>query len=140
MDCKTVISYIKPTILSFYMFNIWNGFPIYENNSKIGKFISLIGTDNVQFTKQYSFCHYVVWNNNLNNKTMVDEVITNEEFDDLNTFYYVAKDEENDFYWVLNLDDHPNSFLLDKSFQHLVPSKIREGNESMVIKQPLPPM
>jgi N-acyl-L-homoserine lactone synthetase len=79
----------------------------------------------------------------LNGKKMANEVINKEEFevfDDLNTFYFVAKDKENDFYWVLNLDDHPNSFLLDKSFQHLVPSKIREGNESMVIKQPLPPM
>ncbi len=78
--------------------------------------------------------------NNLNVLTMANEVQISEEFDEFNTFYYVAKDEENDFYWVLNLDDHPNSFLLDKSFQHLVPSKIREDNESMVIKQPLPPM
>ncbi len=78
--------------------------------------------------------------NNLNGLAMVNEVQISEEFDALNTFYFVAKDKENDFYWVLNLDDHPNSFLLDKSFQHLVPSKIREGNESMVIKQPLPPM
>lgn len=78
--------------------------------------------------------------NKLNGLAMVNEVQISEEFDALNTFYFIAKDKENDFYWVLNLDDHPNSFLLDKSFQHLVPSKIREGNESMVIKQPLPPM
>jgi hypothetical protein len=68
---------------------------------------------------------------------MIDEELNIEEFDSLNNFYYVAKDEENDFYWVINLEDHPSSFILDKSFQHLVPSKIREGQESMVIKQPI---
>jgi len=69
---------------------------------------------------------------------MIDEELNIEEFNSLNNFFYVAKDEGNDFYWVINLEDHPSSFLLDKSFQHLVPSKIREGQESMVIKQPIP--
>jgi hypothetical protein len=69
---------------------------------------------------------------------MTDEELNIEEFNNTNDFFYVAKDEENGFYWVLNLEDHPSSFLLDKSFQHLMPSKIREGQESMVIKQPIP--
>ena len=46
---------------------------------------------------------------------MFDEELYIEEFDSLNNFYFVAKDEESDFYWVINLEDHPSSFILDKS-------------------------
>lgn len=51
-------------------------------------------------------------------------------------YYCVVKDKKQDFYWVINLEDHPNSFLLDKSFQqHLAPN-MKEGQESYVVIQP----
>ena len=51
-------------------------------------------------------------------------------------FYYVVADEENDFYWALNLDDHPNSFILDKSYQNFRNNISGQENESMVVIQP----
>ncbi|MBM3435289.1 MAG: hypothetical protein FJY07_03610 [Bacteroidetes bacterium] len=50
--------------------------------------------------------------------------------------YFIVKNEEFGFYWVLNLENHPNSFLLDKTFQHFVPSTFKENQESMVVFQP----
>jgi len=50
--------------------------------------------------------------------------------------YCIVKNKENNFYWILNLEDHPNSFLLDKSFQQYLPTANFKAYESMVIIQP----
>ena len=64
-------------------------------------------------------------------------------FEDLNKmisplpdFYCVVKDKGQNFYWVIDLENHPNSFLVDSSFQNLVPPQLKEGQESIVIIQP----
>lgn len=51
-------------------------------------------------------------------------------------YYYVIKDKDQDCYWVINLEDHPNSFLLDKSYQQFVNNDKMEQQDSYVIKQP----
>jgi len=51
-------------------------------------------------------------------------------------FYCVVKDQEQDFYWVVNLEDHPNSFLLDPTYQNLNSPDLKKDQESMVIIQP----
>jgi hypothetical protein len=51
--------------------------------------------------------------------------------------YCIIKNKEDGFYWVLNLENHPNSFLLDKSFQHFVPRSVKQDQESMVVFQPM---
>ena len=51
-------------------------------------------------------------------------------------YYCVIRDKKQDFYWVINLEDHPNSFLLDQSFQNFLPSQMKEDQETMVIFQP----
>ena len=50
--------------------------------------------------------------------------------------YCIVKNKENNFYWVLNLEDHPNSFLLDKSFQQYLPATNYQAYETMVVIQP----
>ena len=50
--------------------------------------------------------------------------------------YCIIKNREDGFYWVLNLDNHPNSFLLDKTYQHFLPSSFKKDQESMVVFQP----
>lgn len=50
--------------------------------------------------------------------------------------YFIIKNKEDGFYWVLNLENHPNSFLLDKTYQHFVPSSVKTDQESMVVFQP----
>lgn len=52
-------------------------------------------------------------------------------------FYCVLKDNDHDFYWVINLEDHPNSFLLDKGYQQLNSQGIEDNQQSMVIIQPV---
>lgn len=51
--------------------------------------------------------------------------------------FYVIQDQEEDFYWVINLEDHPNSFLLDKSYQNLLSDKDKATNSSMIVFQPI---
>jgi len=51
--------------------------------------------------------------------------------------YCIIKNKEDGFYWVLNLENHPGSFLLDKSFQNSMPSGFKENQESMVVFQPV---
>ena len=55
---------------------------------------------------------------------------------ELPDFYCVVKDKEQDFYWVINLEDHPGTFLLDKSYQQYLPADQKEDTESFVIIQP----
>ncbi|MCD4682608.1 MAG: hypothetical protein K8R86_04925 [Bacteroidales bacterium] len=50
--------------------------------------------------------------------------------------YCIIKNKQDGFYWVINLEDHPNSFLLDQSFQNFLPSQMKEDQETMVIFQP----
>lgn len=50
--------------------------------------------------------------------------------------YCIIKNKEDGFYWVLNLENHPNSFLLDKTFQHFLPPTFKKDQESMVVFQP----
>jgi len=49
--------------------------------------------------------------------------------------YCIFKNKKYGFYWVINLEDHPSSFLLDKSYQNFSP-KYKDNNQSMVIFQP----
>jgi hypothetical protein len=51
--------------------------------------------------------------------------------------FYVIQDEEHDFYWVIDLEDHPNSFLLDKTYQNLLTGKEKSNNSSMIVFQPI---
>jgi len=51
-------------------------------------------------------------------------------------FFFVVKDTEEDFYWVLNLEDHPKSFLLDRSYQHFLSKNKKGDQDSMIIIQP----
>ena len=53
-----------------------------------------------------------------------------------NTDGSIIKNKQDGFYWVINLEDHPNSFLLDQSFQNFLPSQMKEDQETMVIFQP----
>ena len=55
---------------------------------------------------------------------------------DLPDFYCVVKDQEQDFYWVINLDDHGSCFLLDSTYQQLTSPDTKEDQESLVIIQP----
>lgn len=50
--------------------------------------------------------------------------------------YCIIKNKEDGFYWVLNLEDHPNSFLLDRSYQNFLRPQFKEDQESMVVIQP----
>ena len=61
--------------------------------------------------------------------------ITN-QYRGLPDFYCVVKDQDQDFYWVINLEDHPNSFLLDPTYQNLISPDHKTDQESMVIIQP----
>ena len=51
--------------------------------------------------------------------------------------FYVIQDEEHDFYWVIDLEDHPNSFLLDKTYQNMLSDKEKANNSSMIVFQPI---
>ena len=51
-------------------------------------------------------------------------------------YYCVVKDKNEDFYWVINLEDHPNSFLLDKSYQQYLSNGRTQGQDSFVVIQP----
>ncbi len=62
---------------------------------------------------------------------------TNREIESsMNDVYCIVKNKENNFYWILNLEDHPNSFLLDKSFQQYLPTENYKAYDSMVVIQP----
>ncbi len=50
--------------------------------------------------------------------------------------YCIVKNKEDGFYWVINLEDHPNSFLLDHSYQNFLPPQFKKDQESMVVIQP----
>ena len=61
----------------------------------------------------------------------------NEELDiQMKDLYCIIKNKKDGFYWVLNLEDHPGSFLLDKSYQQFIPPEYKEDQESLVIIQP----
>ena len=55
---------------------------------------------------------------------------------DCNDFYFVLPDKENNFNWVINLDDHPNSFLLNGRHHRNIETIKSEEDASMVIIQP----
>ncbi|MCF8379555.1 MAG: hypothetical protein K9H49_08270 [Bacteroidales bacterium] len=48
----------------------------------------------------------------------------------------VIQDKEQNFFWVINLEDHPNSFLLGQNYQHLFNTERNKDHESMMIIQP----
>jgi hypothetical protein len=50
--------------------------------------------------------------------------------------FCMIKNKKDGFYWVLNLEDHPSSFLLDRSYQNFLPPHFKEDMESLVIFQP----
>lgn len=50
--------------------------------------------------------------------------------------YFVIQNKEDGFSWIINLEDHPNSFLLDSSYQNFMSKDILNEQESMVIFQP----
>jgi len=54
----------------------------------------------------------------------------------LNDVYCIIKNKNDGFYWVINLEDHPNSFLLDHSYHNFLPPQFKEDHESMVVIQP----
>jgi hypothetical protein len=62
--------------------------------------------------------------------------INTEWFEQFNDCYCIVKNKENGFYWVINLNDHPNSFLLDHSFQNMITPGAVNEQESMVVIQP----
>ena len=66
-------------------------------------------------------------NNDINNEVW---------FEEMNDCYFIVKNKENGFYWVINLNDHPNSFLLDHSFQNMITPNAFAEEESMVVIQP----
>lgn len=51
-------------------------------------------------------------------------------------YYCVVKHKKQDFYWVINLEDHPSSFLLDKSYQQYIAPEQKQEQNSFVIIQP----
>ncbi len=51
-------------------------------------------------------------------------------------FYCVVRDKKEGFYWVINLEDHPSSFLLDKSYQQYLSHGKEKGQDSFVVIQP----
>lgn len=54
----------------------------------------------------------------------------------LKDVYCIIKNKEDGFYWVLNLEDHPNSFLLDRSYHQFIPPQHKMDQETMVVIQP----
>ncbi|MBN2173715.1 MAG: hypothetical protein JW731_06270 [Bacteroidales bacterium] len=50
--------------------------------------------------------------------------------------YCVIKNKNDGFYWVINLENHPASFILDRSFQNFLSADRNSDQESMVIIQP----
>ncbi len=67
---------------------------------------------------------------------MIQQEINNEWFEQFKDCYFIVKNKENGFYWVINLNDHPNSFLLDHSFQNMISREKISDQESMVVIQP----
>jgi len=59
-----------------------------------------------------------------------------EKPDRLTDLYCIIKNKKDGFYWVINLEDHPNSFLLDHSYHNFLPPQFKEDHESMVVIQP----
>ncbi len=55
---------------------------------------------------------------------------------DGNDIYCVIKNKEDNFCWYINLDDHPNSFLMKQSFQNFNPMNFQDEKESIVIIRP----
>jgi hypothetical protein len=54
----------------------------------------------------------------------------------INDFFFVVKNKKDGFYWVLNLENHFGTFLLDKGDQNFLPAGYKEDQKSMVIIQP----
>ena len=67
---------------------------------------------------------------------MTPQELNTECFENIKDHYFIIKSKENGFFWVLNLNDHPNSFLLDHSFQNMVSHEKISEQESMVVIQP----
>ena len=55
---------------------------------------------------------------------------------DVNDFYFILPDKENNFNWVINLEDHPNSFLLNGSHHRNINNQRGDEDASMVVIQP----
>lgn len=72
----------------------------------------------------------------LKDKDMTTDNENMTQYSGLPNFYCVVKDQEQDFYWAINLEDHPNSFLLDPTYQNLNSPKLKRDQESMVVIQP----
>ncbi|MFU8844122.1 MAG: hypothetical protein ACNA7V_09985 [Bacteroidales bacterium] len=54
----------------------------------------------------------------------------------ISDFYFMVKNQQDGFYWVINLENHYGSFILDKSNQNFLPPEYKEDQKSMVIIQP----
>jgi hypothetical protein len=50
--------------------------------------------------------------------------------------FCIVKNKEDDFYWVINLEDHPSLFLLDHSYHNFLPPQFKKDQESLVVIQP----
>ncbi|RLD61796.1 MAG: hypothetical protein DRJ05_01800 [Bacteroidetes bacterium] len=55
---------------------------------------------------------------------------------DANDLYFIIPDMENNFNWVINLEDHPNSFLLNGSHHRNIDTNRSDKDASMVVIQP----
>ncbi|GAB4326542.1 MAG: hypothetical protein Kow00127_19360 [Bacteroidales bacterium] len=51
-------------------------------------------------------------------------------------FYFVLQNQDEGIFWVIDLYDHPNSFLLSGDYHHVIPRGKDDDPESMVIIQP----
>lgn len=63
---------------------------------------------------------------------MKDEITVQQ----ISDFFFMVKNQKDGFYWVLNLENHFGSFLLDKTDQNFLPPEYKEDQKSMVIIQP----
>lgn len=68
-----------------------------------------------------------------NHEERVDDNMTIE----MNDVYCIIKNKEDGFYWVINLEDHPGTFLLDKSYHNMLPPTEKGEQESMLVIQPM---
>jgi hypothetical protein len=64
-------------------------------------------------------------------------IMTTEEHNDIfqagiQDQYCVVRDKEHNFCWVINLEDHPSSFLADRSYRKIF-SKGVDGTEDSVV-------
>jgi hypothetical protein len=54
----------------------------------------------------------------------------------ISDFFFLVKNQEDSFYWVINLENHFGSFILHQTNQNFLPPEYQEDQKSMVIIQP----